>query len=266
VVGPLAPEVVSGSGIYRKARAGGVAKVICYSSRHDLTTSDMDPDALVQIFQAWRAETQAMAALSGIRNLLIFENKGEMVGVSNPHPHGQLYATDFTFTLNRMYMDAARRHYQETSRDLFAEIVHEEQEFGGRILAENENALAFVPFFARYAYETQIFPKRKHLTMATLSDTELQDLAEVYATVIRKMDGLFGISFPYVMTINQAPFELDYPSLYQLHWQFLPPLRQPDLKKFPAGPEIGGDTFMADTVPEEKARELQAVSVSLRQN
>jgi UDPglucose--hexose-1-phosphate uridylyltransferase len=160
-------------------------------------------------------------------------------------------------------MKAAENHFHKTGRCLFSDILQSEQSDGTRIIAENDFAVAFIPFFGRYAYETLVFPKKQHLTLLTVSEEELDGLAEVYLTVIRKMDGLFGISFPYVMTINQAPFSVKDPHLYHLHWQLLPPLRQPDLKKFPAGPEIGGETFMADTIPEEKAKELQSVSVSL---
>jgi len=263
VVGPLAPEVSASESFYQMERAFGLARVICYSSRHDLTMAEMPLEKVIRVFHAWREETTSISKMDGIRNLLIFENKGEMVGVSNPHPHGQLYATDFTFTLNQMYIDAASKYFSIHGKSLFTEILDAEIMDGSRIICENQHAIAFVPFFARYAYETLIFPKKQHFTTATLSDEELASLAEVYLTVIRKMDGLFQMSFPYVMTINQAPFDLTDPNLYHLHWQILPPLRQPDLKKFPAGPEIGVDTFMADTIPEEKAKELQSVTVSV---
>jgi UDPglucose--hexose-1-phosphate uridylyltransferase len=264
VVGVHSPEQKSAESFYKKGKAGGVARVICYSPRHDLTMAEMSLNQVIKVFYAWRNETIQLENAPEVKNLLIFENKGEIVGVSNSHPHGQLYAVDFTLTLNKTYIQAAENFRNENGKDLFSEIIHQEILDGSRIIAENETAIAFIPFFARYAYETLIFPKKPHLTMASLSDAELADLAEVYLTVIKKMDGLFGISFPYVMSINQAPYELKDPELYRLHWQLLPPLRQPDLKKFPAGPEIGADTFMADTIPEEKAKELQTISVSLQ--
>ena len=263
VVGPNAPDVPEIHSFYQKASARGLARVICYDPNHNVSMAEMPLEKVKSVFRAWKEETLRISQAEGIENLLIFENKGEMVGVSNPHPHGQVYATDFTFTLNSMYMKAAENHFHKTGRCLFSDILQSEQSDGTRIIAENEFAIAFIPFFGRYAYETLVFPKKQHLTLLTVSEEELDGLAEVYLTVIRKMDGLFGISFPYVMTINQAPFSVKDPHLYHLHWQLLPPLRQPDLKKFPAGPEIGGETFMADTIPEEKAKELQSVSVSL---
>jgi UDPglucose--hexose-1-phosphate uridylyltransferase len=261
VVGPQAPDIEPDNGFYQMEKAGGLARVICYSPRHDLTMAEMPLEKVVEVFKAWKAQTLEMSQRPEVKNLLIFENKGEMVGVSNHHPHGQLYATDFELTLNVQYLKAAKEYRFETGKNLFEEILKSELEEGSRIIAENEHALAFIPFFARYAYETLVFPKKQHSTMISLSDEELNGIAEVYLMVIRKMDGLFGMSFPYVMSINQAPFGLKESELYRLHWQLLPPLRQPNLKKFPAGPEIGVDTFMADTIPEEKARELREVKI-----
>jgi UDPglucose--hexose-1-phosphate uridylyltransferase len=123
-------------------------------------------------------------------------------------------------------------------------------------------ALAFIPFFARWPYETWIFPKRRHATLATLSDRELADLCGAFQETTRRFDLLYGMSFPYVMSLYQAPLQGGpYPD-YHLHLVLLPPLRQPGLKKFPAGPEIGGGNFMVDSMPEDKAAELQALDPS----
>jgi UDPglucose--hexose-1-phosphate uridylyltransferase len=197
-----------------------------------------------------------MLAHSSVRYVLLFENKGELCGVSNPHPHGQLYATDFVFRHCEQHLQAARNHRMAMGTNLFAEIIENELSDGRRIVAENSGAVAFVPFFARYAYETMVFPKRRHATLISLTDSELYDLAEVFQELVRRYDRLFGFSFPYVMSVQQAPVDgADYPD-YHLHLSLLPPLRQPGLIKHLAGPEIGGGNFMADTLPEEKAAEL----------
>lgn len=263
VLGLDAPVLEPGQGLYRSAPAWGKARVICYSPLHDETMAEMDLAKVIPIFKAWQDETKAIKAIAGMDNVLIFENKGEIVGVSNHHPHGQLYAGDFTFTLNKQYLEAAVRYHAAYGTYLFEDILENERKDGRRIIAENNQAIAFIPFFARYAYEVWVMPKKSHANLTSLSETELADLAEVYLTVLRKYDGLFNMSFPYVMSINQAPFHVGNSPHFRVHWQILPPLRQPDLRKFPAGPEIGVDTFMADTIPEEKAAELQAISVSL---
>ncbi len=138
-------------------------------------------------------------------------------------------------------------------------IIENEQNDGIRVIAENKGAIAFIPFFARYAYEVMVFPKKRHATLATMTEEELFDLSEVFQEVTRRFDVNFQMSFPYVMSILQAPVDnKDYPE-YHLHLFIQPPLRQPGLVKFLAGPEIGAGNFMADTMPEEKAKELRSV-------
>ncbi len=259
VVGALAPDVVVGEGLYRTAPARGHAKVLCYHPEHHRTMSDLPLASVVEVFGTFRAETVAMAADPTVHSLLIFENKGELVGVSNPHPHCQLYALDFPLGLVTTELAAVAAHREETGRNLFADILDAELADGRRIIAANEHAVAFVPFFARWAYEVMIFQRRRHATLATVSDEELAGLAAVFREVNQRYDANFGMSFPYVMSLLQAPLDGGaYPD-YHLHLLLQPPLRQPGLPKFLAGPETGADTFMADTIPEEKAAELRNV-------
>jgi len=267
VVGWEAPaisvkEQESYSGLYKKAKANGVARVICYDPRHNLTMSEIPLARVTKVFAAWRGQMQEFLQNDEIKAVLIFENKGEAVGVSNPHPHCQLYATDFEFSLVQKEMRAAEKFKFETGNNIFAAIIAAEQKDQVRIIAENEGAIAFIPYFARYAYEVMIFPKNRHATLATLSDDELKQLAAVFQEVIRRYDTYFSMSFPYVMSFLQAPVDgANYPD-YHLHMLLQPPLRQPGLIKFLAGPEIGAGNFMADTIPEEKAAELRSVDIS----
>ncbi|MDO1448860.1 galactose-1-phosphate uridylyltransferase [Rhodocytophaga aerolata] len=266
VVGLQAPEIsvseaVKGNGLYRKEKALGIARVVCYDPRHNVTLAEMEITQIAQVFSAWRSQMQEFIRNSYIKYALLFENKGELCGVSNPHPHCQIYATDFVFKHTEQQLQAANEYYKDTNRNLFGQIIENETEEGVRIVAENTGAVAFIPFFARYAYEVMIFPKKRHATLATMSDTELYDLAAVFREVIRRYNLNFEMSFPYVMSVQQAPVDgKEYP-LYHLHMSILPPLRQPGLVKFLAGPEIGGGNFMADTIPEEKAAELKNVNV-----
>lgn len=260
VVGMHAPETLSvdtHDGLYRKEPARGIAKVVCYDPRHNTTLTDLDVDAIARVFMALREEMVFFSEHPTIRSVLIFENKGEMVGVSNPHPHCQIYATDFVFNVFRKELKALQDHQQATGRNIFDDIIAAEQKDGIRIIAENEEAIAFIPFFARFAYETYIFPKKRHATLATMSDRELTGLAEIYQAVTRAFDANFKIQFPYIMAVDQAPVDGGDYEGYHLHLNFCPPLRQPGLQKYLAGPETGADTFMADTMPEEKAAELR---------
>lgn len=248
-------------GLYKRSRAGGVAKVVCFDPRHHVTLSDVTHEQATAVFKALRDQMQAFILHEGVKSVLIFENKGEMVGVSNPHPHCQIYAVDFTFNLVQKELQAMQLYKSEKSRNIFEDIISAELKDGIRIVAENEHTIAFIPHFARFAYETYVFPKKRHATLATMDDAELAGMAEVFQTLTRKFDANFGISFPYVMAMAQAPVDGGNYDGYHMHLIFCPPLRQPGLPKFLAGPETGGDTFMADTMPEEKAAELRAINL-----
>jgi UDPglucose--hexose-1-phosphate uridylyltransferase len=267
VVGLQAPEIpdsetVRGKGLYRKEKAMGIARVVCYDPRHSITLAEMDTAQVAAVFVAWKIQMQEFLANPHIKYALLFENKGELCGVSNPHPHCQIYATDFVFKHTEQHLHALKEYYQETSNNLFGQIIENELEEGIRVIAENEGALAFIPFFARYAYEVMIFPKKRHATFITMSDTELYDLASVFREVIRRYNLNFEMSFPYVMSVQQAPVDGNMYATYHLHLSLLPPLRQPGLVKYLSGPEIGGGNFMADTLPEEKAAELRKIDPS----
>jgi UDPglucose--hexose-1-phosphate uridylyltransferase len=260
---PSIPELekFSHDGLYKCEKAEGIAKVVCYDPRHNVTLTDLDIPAIAKVFKALREEMIFFRDHPSIRSVLIFENKGEIVGVSNPHPHCQIYATDFVFNVVQKELIAMRKHAVETGRNIFADIILAEQKDEIRIIAENKSAIAFIPFFARFAYEVYIFPKLRHATLITMNDDELFDLADVYRTVTRKFDANFKSVFPYILAFDQAPVDDGDYNGYHIHLNICPPLRQPGLPKFLAGPETGADTFMADTMPEEKAAELRKCKV-----
>jgi UDPglucose--hexose-1-phosphate uridylyltransferase len=218
---------------------------------------------VAKVIEAFQQEMVQFEKDPEIRFALIFENKGEAVGVSNPHPHCQIYATDFTFKLIEQQIHISHRYHQQHRRNVFDDIITNEREDGVRIIAENENAIAFIPFFARYAFEVMIFPKKQHATLITLSSEELVDLASVFQQVVRKMDLHFKMSFPYVMSVMQSPVDGGDYQDFRMHLWLQPPFRQPGLIKYLAGPEIGGGNFMADTIPEEKAEELNRIDLRL---
>lgn len=249
------------NGLYRRQKANGMAKVVCYDPRHNVTLNDVSPGQVAKVFRALRDEMIFFEQHPAIKSVLIFENKGEIVGVSNPHPHCQIYATDFVFKVVQKELFSMGQHQKEFHSNIFEDIINAELTDESRIIAENSNAVAFIPFFARFAYETYIFPKIRHATLITMSDEELYDLAVVFQTVTQKFDANFNTSFPYILVFAQAPVDEGNYTGYHMHLIICPPLRQPGLQKFLAGPETGADTFMADTMPEEKAAELRTIKL-----
>ncbi|HKC65391.1 MAG TPA: galactose-1-phosphate uridylyltransferase [Pyrinomonadaceae bacterium] len=253
-------EIAPAPGIYRNRSARGIARVVCYTPHHDLTLAELEVVEVENLLTAWQRQYVDLGTRPEINHVLIFENKGEVVGVSNPHPHCQIYATNFVFKTIETEARASWRYLSETRRTLFQEIILTERREERRIICENENAIAFLPYFARYAYEVFVAPKRTHPSLAALSDAEVHDFAEVLREVLIRFDNMWHTSFPYVMPLHQAPTDGgDYRS-FHFHIEFHPPLRKPNLLKYLAGPEIGGGNFLSDTAPEEKAAELRAQS------
>jgi UDPglucose--hexose-1-phosphate uridylyltransferase len=252
-------ELPKPSGIYRNRPAQGIARVVCYSPKHNLTLPELAPEQIEDLLHVWQHQYRDLGSRPAIDHVLIFENKGEVVGVSNPHPHCQIYATNFVFKFIETEVRASQRHLEKTGRVLFQDILTAEREDGRRIIAENESAIAFLPYFARYAYEVFVAPKQTHPSLAALSDREVSDFADVLKRVLIKFDNLWQMPFPYVMPLHQAPTDGGDYSGFHFHIEFHPPLRKPNLLKYLAGPEIGGGNFLSDTSPEEKAAELRAL-------
>jgi UDPglucose--hexose-1-phosphate uridylyltransferase len=247
------------SPVYRSSRANGIARVVCFSPLHNLTLAEMPREGIEEVFLAWQKEYRDLGGRAEIRHVLMFENKGRAVGVSNPHPHGQIYATNFAFRTIANEAEVSARHLRETGRILFQDILEAETKDGRRILYQNETAVAVLPYFARYAYEVFVAPLETHPSIADLSAAELADLADALQHVLVKLDNLWQMSFPYVMPLHQAPTDGGDYRGFHFHFELHPPLRKPNLRKHLAGPEIGGGNFLSDTVPEEKAAELKAL-------
>ena len=260
-VGVDAPQSLEQpSGIYRNAPATGVARVVCYTPKHNLTLAELPIDSIAELLTTWRDQYIELGARPEVRHVLTFENKGEVVGVSNPHPHGQIYATNFVFKTIETEAGVSRLYRREHGRSLFQDIIRAEQEDGRRILHENSSALVFLPYFARYAYECYVAPKEAHVSLTTMASSEIHDLATALKSLLVRYDNLWRMSFPYVLTLHQAPTDGGDYAGFHFHIECHPPLRKPHLLKYLAGPEIGGGNFLSDTRPEAKAEELRAVS------
>jgi len=258
-VGPDAPrDIPVPPSFYRAAPAVGAARVVCFSPRHDLTLAEMPPSAIAEVVDVWRSQTRELGARPEVRQVLCFENKGDVVGVSNPHPHGQIYATSFVWKTIETELAASERHQRDTGRGLMADIVRAEQRDGRRVLHEDDHVIAFVPYFARYAYEVYVVPKRRVAHVSDLNEAEVAALAAALSAVTVRFDNLWRMSFPYVQVLHQAPTDGGDYKAFHFFIAFHPPLRQPTLLKYLAGPEIGGGNFVSDTSPEAKAAELRA--------
>jgi UDPglucose--hexose-1-phosphate uridylyltransferase len=259
-VGPKAPrDLAQPPGIYRNRPAEGIARVVCYTPRHDMTLAELDLGQVEALLTTWQEQYRDLGSRPEVNHVLMFENKGEVVGVSNPHPHCQIYATNFVFKTIENEASISRKYRDEHKRTLMEDIIDSEVADGRRILSQNDSAIAFIPYFARYAYETFVVPRQAHASLADLSREEVRGLAKVLQEVLIRFDNLWKMSFPYVMALHQAPTDGRTHDGFHFHIEFHPPLRKPNLLKYLAGPEVGGGSFLSDTSPEEKADELRAV-------
>jgi len=260
-VGADAPvDLLQPKGLYRNRPAQGIARVVCYSPLHNLSLAELQVCEIQNLLQVWQEQYVDLASRPGISHVLIFENNGEAVGVSNPHPHCQIYATNFVFKTIETESRVCEQYLHDTGRILFQDILTAERDDGRRIICENDSAIAFIPYFARYAYEVFLAPKQSHSSLAALANSELRDFAETLKCLLVRLDNLWRMPFPYVMALHQAPADGRDHSGFHFHIELHPPLRRPNLLKYLAGPEVGGGNFLSDTAPEEKAAELRTQS------
>jgi UDPglucose--hexose-1-phosphate uridylyltransferase len=254
-----APEPTASDDLYAARAAAGAAEVVCYSPDHAKTFVDLTDAETRDVVDLWTERYRALGALPEVDHVLIFENKGALVGTSNPHPHCQIYAGNLVYGITAREDAAARNFFARTDRFLGQEIVAKEAA-GPRIVAKNAAFLACVPWFARYAYEVLILPRRQVASLAHLTAEERGLLGLMIREIAIRYDNLWQMPLPYVMAVHQAPTDGADHSSYPFHIEFHPPLRTPDTLKYLAGPEIGGGSMTNESNPDEKASDLRAVS------
>ncbi len=251
------PELeVEGSQLYPVGPSEGVCEVVLYSSKHDGSLADLDEEHIENLIEVWTDRYNELGSKETIEYVYIFENKGEPVGVTLSHPHGQIYAMPFIPPLIKTELESAKEHNEKTGNCLYCDILKEERKDKSRIITENEEFTAFVPFFARFPFEVHIYPKRHLQSFADFSAKERAGLAQVLKRLLRKYDNLFGFSLPYIMAIHQGPTKGDYPE-YHFHFEFYPLNRSDTKLKYLAGAESGAGTFVTDMSPEKQAKTLR---------
>ena len=255
---PNPPEpAVEGSELYPVAPSFGECEVVVYSPNHDSTLAQERVGQIYKLVQVWTDRFRELSALEFVKYVFIFENKGEAIGVTLHHPHGQIYAYPFVPPRVLREIEQARLHFEKNGSDLIGDILAEERRDGRRIVVENDSFAAYVPFFARYPYELHIAPLRNVRDLTELTDDEQKDLAVILKQVLVAFDRLFDISFPYMMILHQKPSDGGDYGFYRFHIEFYPPLRTATKLKYLAGSESGAGMFINDTLPEEKAAELR---------
>jgi UDPglucose--hexose-1-phosphate uridylyltransferase len=258
---PAAPDV-DATDLYPVLPSQGTCEVVLYSSNHTGTLADMPVEKLAQLIEVWKDRYNDLGAREDIDYVFIFENKGEAIGVTIHHPHGQIYAFSFLPPKVERSIANENAHHQKTGRCLHCDIVNDELKDERRLVAHNDEFVAFVPFYARYPYEVHIYARQHVQSMSEFSARQVDALASLLHSVLKKYDNLWGFSMPYMMVIHQKPTDgKTYPGSH-FHIEFYPPLRTPEKLKYLAGCESGAGTFVNDTLPEVKAGELRKAEPS----
>lgn len=241
----------------------GQCEVVVFTQDPSSSLSLLPLSQIELLFSVWAARTSALAAYPQMEYVLPFENRGVEVGVTLHHPHGQIYAYPFVPPVPQRMQEQQLVYFREHQRAMLEELIEAEINDGSRMLYTGEHAVAFVPAWARYSYEVWVAPRKAVPYFSSLNDAQRADLARALKTVLLKYDGLWQRQFPYLMAWYQAPLGNGNHPEWHLHAEFYPPYRTRDRLKFLAGTELAAGMFASDSLPEEKASELQAVQVTL---
>ena len=244
--------------LFRCEQANGVSRVICFSPDHSATLPELPPTAVREIVDTWCEQSADLGR--SYPWVQVFENKGSAMGCSNPHPHGQIWATSY-LPDEALAEDARQREYfAGTGRAMLLDVAEQELADGERVVVANDHWLVIVPFWASWPFETLLLPRFPVARLPDLSDTERAALAEIIQTITIRYDNLFQTSFPYSMGWHGAPFDERAADGWQLHAHFYPPLlRSASVRKFMVGFEMLAEA-QRDLTPEHAASRLRAVS------
>ena len=259
---PPEPDDVA-TEFYKVKPSHGKCEVILFSPDHHGTLKELSDEHMKKLVDLWCARFNAMREDKKIKYVFIFENRGDVVGVTMPHPHGQMYGYSVLPKKIELELDAAKEHYEENGECIFCRMNKEETNAGLRIIHENEDFIAYIPFFADYAYGVYIVAKSHKATIADFNEREKENLGKILRDITGMYDNLFDFNFPYMMCMHNAPVNNEdekYEGLekfYHFHIELYPPLRAADKQQFQASSETGVWAHCNPTAPEEKAAEMR---------
>jgi UDPglucose--hexose-1-phosphate uridylyltransferase len=235
----------------------GRCEVVCFSSDHQARFADLTPDQVDLVLSAWIDRSTALAALPGVEQVFCFENRGQEIGVTLSHPHGQIYGYPFITPKTTRMLEVAERHREVTGQILVDEVLVDERREGTRVIAETAEWVAFVPLAARWPVEVHLYPKRRVPDLAGLDAAQRAEFGPLYLDVLQRFDRLYDSPLPYISAWHQAPLHTGR-DLLALHLELFSIRRAPGKLKFLAGSESAMGAFVSDVTPEQTAERLRA--------
>jgi len=255
----LVPDVETGSleggALFRAEVEAGTCRVICFSPRHDLSLSRMDDSQLGSVVDVWADEAESLGRR--FRSVQVFENRGEAMGASNPHPHGQIWAGSAVPAIHEAEDDRQRHYYESHGRQLLGDYLEAEATDGARVVVDDPEWLVVVPYWAVWPFEALVVPRRPFARLPDLDGAAKQGLASALRRLLVRYDNLFEYPFPYSMGWHGAPFDDEPADHWRLHAHFYPPLLlSASMRKFMVGYELTAEP-QRDLTAEDAAKRLR---------
>jgi UDPglucose--hexose-1-phosphate uridylyltransferase len=243
------------------AGGAGRCEVVCFTSDHAASFASLPPAQVRLVVEAWADRTAELSTLPGVKQVFCFENRGEEIGVTLHHAHGQIYGYPFVTPATARMLAAAQRHSSRTGGELFGDVLAAERDDRVRIIGANEHWTAFVPKAARWPFEIHLYPHRHVPDLPALTAGERTAFGPLYLDVLRRLDGVYGLSMPSISGWFQAPVAAHAPAardLFRLHLRLFSIRRAPGKLKYLAGSESAMGAFINDIRPEDAAKMLNA--------
>ncbi|MCM5663107.1 UDP-glucose--hexose-1-phosphate uridylyltransferase [Galbibacter mesophilus] len=264
---PDVEEETYENGLLRAQTERGICKVVCFSPNHALTLPLMEVEDITEVVKLWKKEYKELGGKDGINHVQIFENKGAVMGCSNPHPHGQIWSQSSIPEEVQKKQSQQKKHWEKEKRSLLQDYLAQELELKERILLENDHFVALIPYWAVWPYEAMIIPRKHYQNIAQLNEEEEKAFAAILKKLTIMFDNLFETSFPYSSGIHQEPTDGEHHPEWHFHMSFYPPLlRSAEVKKFMVGYEMFANPQRDITAESaaENLRKLPTVHYSLQ--
>jgi UDPglucose--hexose-1-phosphate uridylyltransferase len=258
---PLARLDIENKGLLVAETERGICRVMCFLPRHDLTLATMQPPEIEEVIRAWIEQTRELSVVPGIEYVQIFENRGEMMGASNPHPHCQIWATSTVPEMPARELASQKSYSERSNSCLLCDYVAIEQTENQRIICSDDSFIAVVPFWAVWPFEVLLCSRRHLGTFPELNDSEITQLSSILKQIVSTYDRVFDVPFPYSMGFHQTPIDGSSHPEWHFHAHFYPPLlRSATVRKFMVGFEMLG-TPQRDITAELAAEKLRSLVV-----
>ena len=246
---------------YQTRPGKGNCEVLLYSQDHEKTLGDLGFPNIIALINLWKERLNYNMENEELRYSFIFENRGKIIGVTLFHPHGQMYSFPFIPPRIERAVHSSKMYWKEHKSCLFCKVMETELEDRSRLVEENEDFVAFIPYFAKWPFEVHIYPKQHYSYISQIPESQSANFAAIIKHTVQRLDGLYGFVMPYVFSHHNAPYNDGDNSHFHYHIEIYPPYRAKDRVKYIAGVEMGTNTFINPTNPQENAKKLRDVKL-----